>query len=210
MVKVHKTKGRKWYTYWGWEAQIQPTQVKWGSLFDPMGALPGVDRTRMSMDLLGFYVPMSSKMLQQALSLMRVRTACTTATKTGCRSTFTPMLPKPATTTRAKLDRAYLVVSDIGLAAANVSYDIEGNIEDETSDSGIGITVGMATPSNTVWNAHCVQPKLRHANHRRGKPTPPSAFPSADSFKGRYLLWMPKRLTHLLPCPKELSVDDRD
>ena len=32
---------------------------------------------------------------------------------------------------------------DIGLAAANISYDIEGDTEDETSDSGIGMLVGI-------------------------------------------------------------------
>ena len=32
---------------------------------------------------------------------------------------------------------------DIGIAAANISFDIEGDTEDETSDSGIGMLVGI-------------------------------------------------------------------
>ena len=74
MVKVRKTKGEM-YTYWGLGGADPTYPSEVGSLLDLMGALPGVDRTRMSMDLLGFYVPMSSKILKQALSLMRVRTA---------------------------------------------------------------------------------------------------------------------------------------
>ena len=58
-----QNKSEKWYTYWGLgDAEpTYPSEV--GSLLDLMGALPGVDRTRMSMDLLGFYMPISGKML---------------------------------------------------------------------------------------------------------------------------------------------------
>ena len=48
-----------------------------------------------------------------------------------------------ARSTRAKLDRDYLAVSISTQAAANISYDIEGDTEDETSDSGIGMLVGI-------------------------------------------------------------------
>ena len=58
-----QNKSEKWYTYWGLGGADPTYPSEVGSLLDLMGALPGVDRTRMSMDLLGFYVPMSSKML---------------------------------------------------------------------------------------------------------------------------------------------------
>ena len=57
-----QNKSEKWYTYWGLGGADPTYPSEVGSLLDLMGALPGVDRTRMSMDL-RVYMPTSSKMI---------------------------------------------------------------------------------------------------------------------------------------------------
>jgi hypothetical protein len=136
-----QNKREKWYTYWGLGGADPTYPSEVGSLLDLMGALPGVDRTRMSMDLLGFYVPMSSKILAGV-----VVNASADRLDYGDEDWMQVNLYTYAASAQyyaRQVGQGLFGRLDIGLAAANVSYDIEGDTEDETSDSGIGMLVGI-------------------------------------------------------------------
>ena len=136
-----QNKSEKWYTYWGLGGADPTYPSEVGSLLDLMGALPGVDRTRMSMDLLGFYMPISGKMLAGV-----VVNATADRLDYGDQDWMQVNLYTYAVSTQyytRQVGQGLFGRLDIGIAAANISYDIEGDTEDETSDSGIGMLVGI-------------------------------------------------------------------
>ena len=136
-----QNKSEKWYTYWGLGGADPTYPSEVGSLLDLMGALPGVDRTRMSMDLLGFYMPISGKMLAGV-----VVNATADRLDYGDQDWMQVNLYTYAASTQyytRQVGQGLFGRLDIGIAAANISYDIEGDTEDETSDSGIGMLVGV-------------------------------------------------------------------
>ena len=136
-----QNKSEKWYTYWGLGSADPTYPNEVGSLLDLMGALPGVDRTRMSMDLLGFYIPISGKILAGV-----VVNGTADRLDYGDQDWMQVNLYTYAASTQyytRQVGQGLFGRLDIGIAAANISYDIEGDTEDETSDSGIGMLVGV-------------------------------------------------------------------
>lgn len=136
-----QNKREKWYTYWGLGSADPTYPSELGASLDLLGALPGVDRTRMSMDLLGFYVPMSSKMLAGV-----VINGSADRLDDGNEDWMQVNLYTYSASTQyytRQIGQGLFGRLDIGLAAANISYDIDGDTEEETSDSGIGMLVGI-------------------------------------------------------------------
>lgn len=136
-----QNKMERWYTYWGLGGANTTYPSEIGDLLDLLEALPGIDRTRMSMDLFGLYIPLSEKTLAGF-----VLNAGADRLDYGEDDWMQVNLYTYAASAQyypRQIGQGAFGRLDVGLAAANVSYDIEGDSEDETSDSGIGMLVGV-------------------------------------------------------------------
>ena len=136
-----QNKLEKWYTYWGFGGASTTYPSEIGDSLDLLEALPGVERSELSMDLLGFYLPMSKRMLAGV-----VVNASADLLEMDDEDWMQVSLYTYAASTQyyaREIGQGLFGRLDFGLAAANISYEIGGETDDETSDSGIGLLFGV-------------------------------------------------------------------
>ena len=127
-----------WYTYWG----LGISRVTWpdedlNAAVKLLAALPGVSRTQLSLDLLGFYKPINPNTMvgfiangaADRLEISEEGDLQVNLTTYAASAQYFP----------EKIGQGIFGRADIGLALGNVQVDGES----ETSDPGFGLLVGV-------------------------------------------------------------------
>ena len=141
----------KWYTYWG----LGISNIKHPEPFDGflnlLEVFPGVTRTQLNLDLLGFYKPVNTKMMagfvvNGAADRTEVEGEGSMQVNLYTYAASVQYFPK-------EIGKGLFCRGDFGIASANVSIDDE---DQGSSDSGLGLLVG-------IGYAHPITPGTRLA-----------------------------------------------
>ncbi len=137
-VEAAENEMENWYTYWG----LGISRVTWpdedlNAAVKLLAALPGVSRTQLSLDLLGFYKPINPNTMvgfiangaADRLEISEEGDLQVNLTTYAASAQYFP----------EKIGQGIFGRADIGLALGNVQVDGES----ETSDPGFGLLVGV-------------------------------------------------------------------
>ena len=128
----------KWYTYWGLGISDIKHPEPFDGLLNLLEVFPGVTRTQLNLDLLGFYKPVNTKMMAGFV----VNGAADRTEVEGEGSMQVNLYTYAATVQYfpKEIGKGLFCRGDFGIASANVSIDDE---DQGSSDFGLGLLVGI-------------------------------------------------------------------
>jgi len=125
-----------WYMYWGFGTSRTTLPAYWNDEIDILADHPGVDRTRLSADILGFYKPINPKSM-----VGYVFNAASDNTSDPVAYSIDIDLYTHAASAQYFLEeigKGIFCRGDLGIASLVINYR-----DEETSESGLGILVGV-------------------------------------------------------------------
>ncbi len=133
-----ENKLERWYTYWGLGISNIEYPEPFNGMLNLLEVLPGVARTQINSDLLGFYAPINPKMMvgfvvNGAGDRIEVKGEGSMQINLYTYAASVQYFPK-------EIGKGLFCRGDFGIASANILIDDE---DQGTSDGGIGILVGV-------------------------------------------------------------------